>query len=138
MTQKLAEFVKDLAKSCNNVLEKLGWKWKPEMSEWYIIEATDIIKLIPEGGGMELGKKIPILHWEEIERVLDKIGYKLKLKEGLPECRWRCTLHKETCINGGRVGWQVSPSAIGWAKSRQEAVMRSVIQLGKEIDGKSK
>jgi len=75
MNYEQANEVKHLGFGVNKVLERLGWKWQPKAGEWYLVGGSkDWMKLIPESGGMELGKHIPILEWETIERVLEKAG----------------------------------------------------------------
>ena len=68
---------------------------------------------------------IPLLHWEKIEEILEGMGY--IFQEPIRRCYgsegFKC--HCVISLKGRQAGW-------GWGKTRQEAVMRAVIELGKE------
>ncbi len=142
MNYEQANAVKELAAPVNKVLEGLGWKWQPKRFELYFDRRTNLIYSFlqedktssrhlwgtcgwtPE----KLPKEeiIPILGWEVIEEVLEKAGYWLvtnrpywKDKPGV-----QCLLYRRN---------ESDYFICNWGKSRQEAVYRAVIELGKEI-----
>ena len=123
---------------CNGT-GKVGWKWEPKVGEWFLTE-TPKLELwlleknywIEESGRITgFRKVIPILHWEEIERVLEGVGYKTELDES-------STLYKEFVIWDERrkiprdVDSYKFPNWHGRGKSRQQAVMLATIKLGEE------
>lgn len=138
MIQNEAESVKDLAKPNNDVLERLGWKWKPEPGEWFlnkqgnprlmigfngyhIEDAENLIYYPPE--------IVPILHWEEIERVLEGVGYIIEIETfSFTNYNPYCKIYKK--LNFAEIERIVKQSG----KSRQEAVMKAVIKLAEEIN----
>ena len=129
-----------LAPKVHKVLKKLGYKWIPEEGEWGLTdygEAVLIYRNVDEKskencsllantetygvtacigpGYHEVG--IPILHWEKIEEVLEKMGW-----SRFQFTRWG---------NGVRVDIFLREQHIfGRGKTRQLAVMRSIIKLG--------
>jgi len=123
MTQTEAESVKELAKANNDVLEKLGWKWEPKVGEWFLDAVSGEIFLIDRDDVKDdsdclHGYVIPILHWEEIERVLEGMGYELEVR--MRECAISLQQSGDCVVLVG-------------AESRQSAVMKAVIKLGEEI-----
>jgi len=129
-------------KRCNGTGKVKGkWEWEPKMGEWcrfdnisHLIKGVSnnpqIIDLHPGYRQCDQTKYdppasdvTPLLPWERIEKILEEMGYWLKT-ERLPfnGCRAMTgNLPKhyqvERWING---------------RTRQEAVMRAVIELGKE------
>lgn len=142
MTYNEAEFVKDLAKSNNEVLEKLGWKWSPKFGEyviwlnqiWIVVKRMQntlhLIRDDNEGGGA-LENCIPILHWEEIQRILEDIGYIITAEwdKGLGYYS-RIYTEREACGDPDEKSFILE--AVG--KDYQEAIMRGVIELRKQIE----
>lgn len=148
MTEKEAKAVQSLAKPVYDALIKLGWGgWKePKVGEWfllpkdllspfgkieafkgvYVISGTllDYIDFVARGSKCTIHKQgvIFIPHWEEIERILREVEYVLY----------------EAYSSAGRYMAEINDKYQSFGNSRQEAVMRSVIALGKEIDAKSK
>lgn len=114
------------------------WKWKPEIGQFSLSNGkVYLITNIDDLGNDKLGvaycaevrkeNVTPILSWETIERVLDGVGYNLHI--GLPSLiikeaakyRFQCNIGKD---------YEHKSSGLG--KSRQEAVMKAVIKLGKK------
>lgn len=134
MTRKQALEVVKLAKPNNTVLEKLGWKWKAEIGEWCIDTAGElrlISRLDVDGSpqrntwhGYEyIDEPIPILHWEEIERVLEGMGYYISFTSDV----WA---NYGVLIAQNR--HDIDKAVLGKGESRQEAMMRATIQLEKK------
>jgi len=139
-----------LAPKVYKILENLGWRWKPKMGEWCIyennlrlitqVDANYIVRLKKVVWGfdeewMEKSKVIPILHWEKIEKILEKRDYDLyvDLNETLelyipPEGHYAKFLNYRD-----RSIW-----AEGVGKTRQEAVMQAVVRLGEQLEGITK
>lgn len=106
---------------------KVGWKWTPEVGEFYLDANGDVwciadeeivnyLVLYPKGN-------IPILPWERIEEILEGVGYELYIYESEGSCKADNTY--DVFVNG---------NFYGNAKSRQEAVMLAVDKLRKEIE----
>lgn len=146
-TKKLEIMGSIRCRKCNGT-GKLSWRWKSEVGEFVIREtlkeiclityvcAFDILRVTAEdGASFDESKKrfTPLLPWEEIERVLEGVGYEMDLLHtSYRNCKEEHNI--EICRKG-----ESDPSV--WnckGKTRQEAVMRSVIELGKELDAKSK
>jgi len=90
-----------------------------------------------EGGNYQtrrhyrLSKCIPILHWEEIERVLEGVGYIVHVD------KQHCSITRPRRLGMGTheyVSWQRLNKIRITSKSRQQAVMRAVIKLGEQIN----
>lgn len=156
MTKKEAEGNRKWAKPVVVALEKISgekWEWEPEVFELFLNAdvlycATEISftsepkeSWIIEGAsdidGNHFGPFFPedcfpILHWEEIERALEENNHKTYISindSGNALC--------QICFPFKRKGRHNVMAKAG-GKSRQEAVCRAVIQLGKEIDAKTK
>ena len=136
-----------LAKPCYEAIKKISkgkWEWKPEVGEQFIgvhgmpIVIAGIID-VPLIFGTEnrrlqylsmdkvreifVKDVIPLLHWERIEEILEGMGYGLLLKrEDIGGKHYQAEFwNKNTWGHKLSVG-----------KTRQEAVMRAVIEVGKE------
>lgn len=133
----------ELAKPCYEAIKKISkgkWEWKPEVGEWCIgglynphlivALADKYIFTITWGITFAFKQKaenyIPLLHWERIEEILEGMGYEVQITK--PR-HWStdemlCDISKfgEIFLNH----WN------GNGKTRQEAVMQAVIELGKE------
>ncbi len=100
----------------------LKYSWTPQVGEWCMnnkfLKGSPLI--ITKGNCPDPKYYTPILEWEEIERVLKKVGYKLKIRE-TSQGEYFALIKGQTEVGG-----------IG--KSRQQAVMRAVIELGKELE----
>jgi len=120
------------------------WEWKPEVGEWCIygndsnlslIVFVDIIRktviLEREWYGekeVNISECIPFLHWEKLEEIMGELGYELRLdKRGDPP-------NVAFDAGLGKIGEPIFASQLIQAPTRQEAVMRAIIRLGKEID----
>lgn len=118
------------------VAEPRRWKWEPKMGEqfiwdeqvwtiggtkgkWFIVVNTEY-GTTTDRLLSSLRKYIPILHWETIERVLEEVGYTVEL-----EGHYSCQIHPPNELRAWPEGGAV-------AESRQEVVMKAVIELGKE------
>lgn len=119
---------------------KMAWKWKPKVREWFywvhyreikpeLVQDSEMCSTL--SASMEHGTSaIPILPWEEIERVLEGVGYYLQMNKPL-----------DVYIKKGEMKVGCSIYQIGrddfirfaQAKSRQEAVMKAVIKLGENL-----
>jgi len=131
MNYEEANSVKELALKVDRVLEELGWKWQPKVGEWWRL--NDYVWLIKDDSDIEYCQSFPppnivapILHWEEIERVLEKaeIVFCLEDREWLKEeVRFKVTLDDT----------DISNSVLAESSTRQEAVMKAVNKLRKEI-----
>ena len=131
---------------CNGT-GKAYYSYTPQVGEWIINEDkyVDLIAKIDGRGGLwtshdyedgsicqhELvyigvtNKCIPILHWEEIERVLEKAGYGVTVDEELDRRR-------DKVFSVGII-WDRGALSCDNMYSRQEAVCRAVIALGEMI-----
>lgn len=112
---------------------KVKWKWEPKVGEFYLLYGklhlvTD--PLIARERFINVWKKdgvkpIPILPWEELERVLEGVDYKLVIE---PK---RFNTYSCYIYDSNHKVWAKD-------KERQPTVMKAVIQLGKELHAKSK
>jgi len=151
MTYEQANSIKHLAPEVNKVLEGLevieylkkqkggivtSWKWQPKVGEWFLYGTKTLGLITDVRGGQwisvphyehELHKDngTPILHWEEIERVLEKAGCTFRLSDFgmVGDYNYRF----EIWAKNGAI--QVSKIT----KTRQEAVMKAVLELGKTL-----
>lgn len=108
---------------------KVRWAWEPEVGEWWLNKLNQKVHCI--GNERELVDMQPsigideniisILHWETIERVLEGVGYWMKME-----------YDGKSCYMGSEIG---TPSALVHivGESRQETVMKALIALGKEV-----
>lgn len=112
---------------------KVKWKWQPKVGERCIYKnkillITSFRKEVLEGevlfGNISTiiaKESIPILHWEEIERIIKKAGFRIDICV----CRdgYECMI-----IAGGS-----KKMANVFANSHQEAVMLGVMKLGEKM-----
>lgn len=136
-----------LTKPCYEAIKKISkgrWKWEPKVGEYFMhftsvshskfyliteVDKTFVWFAMTVGGygtakHTDLHNWIPLLHWERIERVLEEMGYYLKI--------WDT---ENTKIGSGYyvvIGEKKSPITEDLGKTRQEAVMKAVIELEKE------
>jgi len=107
---------------------KVKYRGQPKVGEWCIrgIKTLGLISDVRGGQWLsiphyehELHKDnvTPILEWEEIERVLEKAGYSL----------WESYSSRRRYTAG------INDKEATFGDSRQEAVMKAVIELAKEI-----
>lgn len=136
-------------KICNG-LGKIHYSWTPQVGEWCIwencislicslhlaIEKHRITLAHIPGEQIDLDRMgscvvvedcMPILPWETLERVLEGVGYRVQVTKWIESGEspslyiYECKIHKN----------KTHIKVIG--KTRQEAVMRSVIALAKEL-----
>ena len=93
----------------------------------HLITSDCCIKEMMDRVGYDGNEFIPILHWEEIERVLEKAGYIIKFMKNLSD------KVEYTCFFNVADKDILDRPFRGDAKSRQKAIMLSVIELGKEL-----
>jgi len=77
----------------------------------YVLKVIGIIKAV------HINQAIPILHWEELERVLKEVGYYVFVRGDVHSL----------------FEFQINKSIGPPRQTRQEAVMESIIKLGEEI-----
>lgn len=126
---------------CNGT-GKEQWKWEPKVGEWFLDDtenvcliycfdnyhqSTQIYYVKNEAQNRYVvfqGKfTIPILHWEEIERVLEEVAYRPVVQAKWVGGDCYCYILKDENLVGKVID----------ANTRQEAVMKAVIALGKEM-----
>jgi len=131
-------------KNCNGT-GKIKWKWKVKMGGWCIGKnyKTKTPLLITETtdktGWLQVNCQywkdelpsnfIPILHWEEIEKILEKAGYRVDINRANPIESYKKSYKYECVIIGGSSRFLADV----YAESCQKAVMLAVIELGDEI-----
>lgn len=128
MNYEQANSVKELAPGVNEVLERLDWKWQPQVGEWFFMDnplfpTPHIVCEHMNKNPDDLEYYIPILPWEEIEKVLEKVGYFLSIVRDNIRGLWFVGIDKHYIYEGHQ----------GNGKFRQEAVMLAVIKLGREL-----
>jgi len=131
--------------------KKVKYFWQPKVGEFYLDYSILLGETFPELVGFksnviywtahqddkgetgELSREslkgiIPIIEWEEIERVLEKAGYwfeePIRREYGSEGTKCHCVIKKRGYIK---------PLGIAWGDTRIEAVMKAVIELGKEL-----
>jgi len=132
---------------CNGT-GKVGYIWKPQESQTILcrkeIHTISLVgkhflyylipdQPLPRPTAIKPENCIPILDWEEIEKILEEVGYLLRLRGTpsgwIPVQKWYCDviiLHRDAA--------QVRElNSLAVAKSRQQAVMLAVIALAKEM-----
>jgi len=137
----------ETAKPCDNALRKLGWKWKPQPGEWCIYKKNGEIALVTDYYPKTASNKyetvevlfpprentrveefannfIPILHWEKIEKILEKAGYGIHISSS-----WEHALCQIFLTSTGKGRRNVIVREGG--RTRQEAIIKSVIALAK-------
>lgn len=117
------------------IAEPRGWQWQPKVGQAFVElhhQKPHFIRdvLVKEGYdtkvwdyfGRKFGvikhKLIPILPWEEIEEILEKARYRILIGHRIEQAYFCWILGDKT--------------ADAWGKTRQLAVMKAVIALGKE------
>ena len=122
---------------------KIPYSWTPQVGEWVVYEGkvyliyqvgeeyapsvkANKISIADLNGYLSTSKEFLtlILEWQEIERVLEKAGYIVRVRdnEGFGEdCKYNCGIYKDKSGIGAS------------AKSRQLAVYEAVLALGKEL-----
>ena len=119
----------------------IPYSWQPKVGEWFLTDYNVLSKpqLIRNDVVCEnvladvlLGKKsivILIPEWEEIERVLEKAGYRIKIEENYKSnTRFKCWLG---IYEGGATYKELAYTH--FKKSRIEAVYDAVNKLGKKL-----
>jgi len=124
----------ELAPKVNKVLNKLGWKWKPQWRDlcWWGNNLACVIQVNEPANGWIVispghryltstpyASLVPILHWEELLSILTKVGYVFEVAHSL-NLAYGCRLWKEG----------VMLADIDSCNNWQEAVMRAIIKLG--------
>ncbi len=113
--------------TCNGT-GKVGWKWTPEVGEWWLNNLNQKIYCIGDEKDLDniqpsisIDKNIiSILSWETIEGVLEGMGYELKIGVAQVDGRFFLSLSEGKKVKIYKSG-----------KTRQEAVMLAVIELSK-------
>lgn len=126
----------ELAKPCYEVIEKISkgkWEWEPEIGEYYIEDKEpqligDEIYLEHVQYLLVISQSLtPLLHWERIIKILERIGYGVTVTyEGGEE------LNERAYCNIWKDGKYVVEDKRG--EDCQSVVMRAVIELGKELN----
>jgi len=139
-TKGVIELVLPTYKALKKIIP--GWEWVPERGEFAIRKQPSTLKpyLIEYEGFFEgcietcnyglVAKDniIPILDWERIEEILEGVGYELEFRTGhrvdgkKGDKNYLCWLN---------IGKKVYATEFG--ETRQLAVMRAVVRLGKEV-----
>lgn len=113
---------------------KVKYSHTPQVGEWCLLcgkqAANSELFLVSDKDDIDyvssiaLGETVPILPWEEIERVLEKNGYKVSIVKEIGKDDAICNISIQyTCD-------VIIRDTFG--NSRQKAVMKAVIALGKE------
>lgn len=124
-----------LTPKVNEVLKKMGWKWKPEEGEWCVYKKNQWLIVNPKSKNIGeiwlndpemsygfLAKKkklIPILYWEKILTVLTGMGYVFKIGNSLT-IAYGCCLWKNGVVVVDITSWH----------SWQMVVMQAVVKMG--------
>jgi len=125
----------ELAPKVNEILTKLGWEWIPEMGEWCIygfgvlglvigVRGKQWLNISDYGYELHRDSAYPILQWEKIEEILEKLGYSVEIKN-----IYYFYDKYEFVISQQYSNFKTIEER---AKTRQEAVMKAVTKLGKE------
>jgi len=114
---------------CNGTGKVKGeWEWEPERWQQVVYRGkvnliravlTPIYVDLLSKRGVFIKDLIPLLHWERIEEILEGMGYALSVLKY--EGYVKCYIHQKDDL-----------LVTEQRKTRQEAVMRAVIELGKE------
>jgi len=116
------------------------WEWEPKVGDYCIDKFGGSVVFIYAIDGEELylshgltqyntyankkNKLIPLLHWEKLEKIMEKFGYKMYVKfETIGGNHYQCGIRNGTAVLVLEIG-----------KTRQEAVMRAIIRLGEEVE----
>ena len=121
-----------LAKPCHEAIKKISkgkWEWEPEIGEWAISEEYTFLiigahdNIVEYNFGYYPQKDcVPLLHWERIEEILALFGYELIMLGTGYYADFACGIQQDDKEMIKRIE----------APTRQLAVMRAVIELGKE------
>lgn len=137
MVEKEAKEAKPWSRKTARILKRMGYKWKPEPGQWVCcrlvkggISEPELI-VAYNGRQVELHRLgmltsarglVPVLPWGRIAKILEGMGYIVKVKDQEDfgeDCKYNCGIYSD------KLGVGVS------APTRQEAVMRAIIQLAK-------
>lgn len=148
MTYKQANAMKDLAKPVYDVLRrlyvecpdswqfctcktynKLGkvkWIWTSQPGNWYLLD-EEVFLVDQFAAQAKPTNPIPIIEWEEIEKILKKAGYILSQnsytdKKGI--VTYGAWFNREK-------HWK--HAGYGEGRTRQESVMKTIIALGRKL-----
>ena len=143
---KIEDGAKATCPDCNGNCT-IPYTYQPQVGEWCIHKEGGALQLISdtkqESNGSWLIKEesgqpqlygvlaqsvTPILGWEEIERVLEKAGYFIEVRK---EYQVKSNI-KIWCRIWSKTGYAYA-APLFFGESRQEAVYRAVIELGKEL-----
>lgn len=126
--------------ACNGTGRVKGkWEWEPQRGEFAQIGMGMIILVDRDGlfenkfvetsdmGLIEINRLTPLLHWERIEEILEGMGYEVKTFDiQVKRRRWLSHIWKRGKLKDKLV------ASVDNCKTRQEAVQKAVIELGKE------
>lgn len=147
MTEKEAERNRKSAKPVIEAFRVISggkWKWGPEPGEWCVYEEDIflVVRVYDDGAGKlidvydETTQKpecfrpedvTPILECEEIKRVLEGMGYIVKVREQEDfgeDCKYNCGIYTD------KLGVGAS------APTRYESVVNSLLELAKDLKKK--
>ena len=133
-------------------MEKLGWKWEPKIGDkvcrggmtlFYagIIRAIDgkrAGRFISETGTeyeWPIYVVIRILPWEEVEGILEGMGY--IFEEPIRRC-YGSEGYKCHCVIKKKDSFPKQLLGFGWGETRREAVREAVLKLKEELKRKEK
>ncbi|MHC1624720.1 MAG: hypothetical protein ACXQS2_01805 [Methermicoccaceae archaeon] len=146
LAPKVYEAIRKIAKAKGK-----KWEWKPEIGDWFLLDDYPYVvagvlwytiedKVVDEPQPDDAisivyvkshtiqteahDNVIPLLHWEKLEKIMEKFGYFLDLDYDYhtPFC---CEIWDSK---------QNLPVAFGYENTRQEAVMQAIIELSEKID----
>ena len=132
----------ELAKPTTEAVKKISkgkWHWKPEVGEQFLKSGNELDLIINKNQKV-WPKDIPLLHWERIEQIVEGMGYEVKEQKERSitqsaQC-WICPTRNHPQATGkdlhDYLKWREVNTIIAFGKTRQEAVMRAVVELAKE------
>ena len=130
--------------TCNGTGKVKGkWKWEPEKWELVIYKGeVDVITghskspihiHLSSVPGICTKELIPLLHWERIEQILEGMGYYMSLPtKGERSDLWVVGFSSFNFKGTNKEFRYYKNTYVGRGQTRQEAVQRAVIELGKE------
>jgi len=146
-----------LAKATVEAIKKISkgkWEWKPQFGDYvlwnnelwffrcYAGLGQALLHQVSESQVANIKACIPLLHWERIEEILEGMRYEVKeQRQSMSQSAqcWICPSHNHLEATGRDLNnylqWRQHHTLTVFGKTRQEAVMRAVIELGKCLEG---